>query len=166
MCLVQAFNCASGLGRHLSPHIGTSQVRRLRTTEPALFAFTTGLADAPGGTCRCTNNATGVSYGQQFSRNTFTRQLSLLRSILLLAFSRFSSPQARHALAASGAGRTNGLTITPPSHRSRHFCTADATLCRQAARTHCAVPGRRDIDRMFNYAAEQGEFAPAAFAAA
>jgi hypothetical protein len=47
------------------------------------------------------------------------------------------------------AGRTNGSTIAPRSHRSRHFCCADATLCRQGTTNalFCERPRQRCRER-------------------
>ncbi len=89
--------------------------------------------------------------GGQMLRNTFTRlyleaaadaavaPLALVRPVRSIKLSSRLLSVADTTLQRGGApflyraGRTNALTIAPPSHRSRHFCCADATVCRSRA---------------------------------
>lgn len=88
--------------------------------------------------------------GGQVLRNTYTRRspkttaamagasLASMRPVRCIELPSVLPTLAEAGLGQGGApflylaGRTNGSTIAPRSHRSRHFCCADATLCRQS----------------------------------
>ena len=155
---------ATGSGRHFSPRIGTSwwhspcyRERNVshRSKESMPFAYTRRTTIDAGLSCRifpATGRSLKASSGEpvQFPRNMYTRLVIHCRR----RWHSTASYCSAIPLKSTGTGCTNVFTITPPSHRSRHFCAHDATMCQHRDRNalHCIATAKA-INRMFDYAA-------------
>lgn len=168
-----AFDSASGWGRHFSPHIGTALWRSTCPFRGQVMPFAYAWRDTQSaGTHGCrglarTWNSLPVEVRQRLPRNTYTRfYFDYMRSTDRSlkgpvapcgrrdAIKTPASCGRRRVAPAASAGRTNALTITPPSHRSRHFCNGDAIMCQHDSRSALSCSAlTRPPNRMFDYVA-------------